>query len=92
MTAKVFLTRAAESTEVVPHVVTTDTAPSSPPAFALVLPEVDHRTGKMEHQGIERDHHHLTGRTRWMRGFPTISCAQVVCKRHRSIRNLDHGS
>jgi transposase-like protein len=89
--AKGFLMRAVESTEVVPHVVTPDKAPSSPPAFTLVLPEVDHRTGKMEQQGIERDHHHLTSRTRCMRVLQTISCAQVVCEGHRSIRNLDHG-
>jgi transposase-like protein len=89
--AKAFLTRADESTEVTPHVVTIDKAAIYPPAIAIVLPEVDHITGKMEQQGIERDHHHLKGRTRWMRGFQTICSAQVVCEGHSFIRNLDHG-
>jgi transposase, IS6 family len=89
--AKVFLTRAVESTEVTPHVATTDKAAIYPPAFAMVLPEFDHITGKMEQQRIERDHQHLKGRTRCMRGFQTVSCAQVVCEGHGFIRNLGNG-
>jgi len=89
--ATMFLTRAIESTEVTPDALTTDKAPIYPPAFTAVLPEVDHLTSKMEQQRIERDHQHLKGRTRCMRGFQTVSCAQVVCEGHGFIRNLSQG-
>ena len=39
-------------------------------------------------QRIERDHQHLKGRTRSMRGFQTLRCAQVVCTGHGFMRNL----
>jgi len=48
-------------------------------------------TGKMEQQGIERDHQHLKGRTRSMRGFQRLGCAQVVCDGHGFMRNLRDG-
>jgi len=56
-----------------------------------VLPEIAHVTGKMEQQRIERDHQHLKGRTRCMRGFQTLPCAQVVCEGHGFMRNLRDG-
>jgi transposase-like protein len=89
--ATTFLTRAVESTEVVPSLATTDKAAIYPPALAAVLPEVMHIRGKMEQQRIERDHHHLKGRTRSMRGFQTLPCAQVVCQGHAFMRNLRNG-
>ncbi len=45
----------------------------------------------MEQQAIERDHQHLKGRTRSMRGFQQIRCAQVVCDGHGFMRNLRDG-
>ena len=45
----------------------------------------------MEQQRIERDHQHLKGRTRSMRGFQTLPCAQVVCAGHAFMRNLRNG-
>jgi len=89
--ATAFLTWAVESTEVAPDVVSSDKAPIYPPAFAMVLPEVEHITGKMEQQQIERDHQHLKGRIRSMRGFQTVSCAQIVCRGHSFMRNLGNG-
>ncbi len=89
--ATTFLTRAVESTEVTPTLATTDKAPIYPPALAAVLPEVVHIRGKMEQQRIERDHQHLKGRTRSMRGFQTLPCAQVVCAGHGFMRNLRNG-
>jgi transposase, IS6 family len=86
--ARAFLTRAVESTEVRPTTATTDKAPIYPAAFAVVLPEVTHITGKMEQQGIERDHQHLKGRIQSMRGLQTVPCAQVVCAGRDLIRNL----
>lgn len=56
-----------------------------------MLPEVEHVTGKMEQQRIERDHQHLKGRTRSMRGFQTLPCAQTVCEGQGFMRNLHDG-
>ncbi len=89
--ATTFLTRAVESTDVTPTVATTDKAAIYPLVLAAVLPEVEHIKGKMEQQRIERDHQHLKGRTRSMRGFQTLPCAQVVCAGHAFMRNLRNG-
>ena len=89
--ATTFLTQAVESTEVTPTLATTDKAAISPPALAAVLPEVMHIRGKMEQQRIERDHQHLKGRTRSMRGFQTLPCAQTICAGHGFMRNLRNG-
>jgi transposase, IS6 family len=86
-----FLTRAMASTGVTPYAITTDRAPIYPPAFARVLPNIEHRTGKMIQQRIERDHEHLKGRYRCMRGFQTVPCAQVICAGHGVMRNLRDG-
>ena len=89
--ATAFLTRAVERTDVTPYRATTDKAPIYPPAFAAVLPGGEHVTGKREQQRIERDHQHLKGRTRSMRGFQTLPCAQTVCDGHGFMRNLRDG-
>jgi transposase, IS6 family len=89
--ASLFLTHAVASTGVTPYAATTDRAPIYPPAFARVLPDIEHSTGKMIQQRIERDHEHLKGRYRSMRGFQTVPCAQVVCAGHGFIRNLRDG-
>jgi transposase-like protein len=70
---------------------TTDKAAIYPPALAAVLPEVKHIRGKLPQQRIERDHQHLKGRTRSMRGFQTLPCAHIVCVRHAFMRNLRNG-
>ncbi len=89
--ATAFLTRAVESTEVTPTLATTDKAAIYPSALAAVVPEVMHIRGKLEQQRIERDHQHLKGRTRSMRGFQTLPCAQVICAGHGFMRNLRGG-
>jgi IS6 family transposase len=89
--ATTFLTQAIEGTEVTPTLATTDRAAIYPPAFAAVLPEVTHIAGKMVQQRIERDHQHLKGRTRSMRGFQPLPCAQIVCEGHGFMRNLRNG-
>ena len=89
--ATTFLTRAVESTEVTPVLATTDRAAIYPPALNVVLPEVKHIRGKLPQQRIERDHQHLKGRTRSMRGFQALPCAQVVCQGHGFLRNLRSG-
>jgi len=89
--ATTFLERAVESNKVTPYRATTDKAPIYPPAFVAVIPEAEHVTSTMEQQRIERDHQHLKDRTRCMRGFQTLPCAQVVCKGHGFMRNLCDG-
>jgi transposase-like protein len=89
--ATTFLTRAVKSTEVTPVLATTDRAAIYPPTLNVVLPEVKHIRGKLSQQRIERDHQHLKGRTRSMRGFQRLACAQVVCQGHGFMRNLRSG-
>jgi IS6 family transposase len=89
--ATAFFEQAIARTEVRPRLVTTDKAAAYPPALRAVVPEAEHITGKMEQQGIERDHQHLKGRTRSMRGFQQLGCAQVVCDGHGFMRNLRDG-
>ncbi|HVA90855.1 MAG TPA: IS6 family transposase [Chloroflexota bacterium] len=89
--AVAFLRRAVRETGVRPHLVTTDKAAIYPPALAAVLPEAEHVAGKIEQQAIERDHAHLKGRYRPMRGFKQTRCAQVVCAGHGFMRNLRDG-
>lgn len=90
--AAAFFRRAIEATGVVPSEVTTDCAAAYPPALAAVLPGVLHETGKMLQQRIERDHQHLKGRVRGMRGFKTLAGARVLCRAHAFLRNLRNGS
>ena len=89
--AAAFFRRAIEATGVVPSEVTTDCAAAYPPALATVLPGVQHETGKMLQQRIERDHQHLKGRVRGMRGFKTLAGARVLCRAHAFLRNLRSG-
>ena len=86
-----FLQQAVERTATQPQTVTTDKAPASPPALQAAIPEAAHGTGKLEQQAIERDHHHLKGRIRGMRGFQQLGCVQVVCQGHAFVRNLQQG-
>ena len=89
--AAAFFRRAIESTGVVPTEVTTDCAAAYPPALATVLPDALHETGKAPQQRLERDHQHLKGRVRGMRGFKTLAGARVVCRAHAFLRNLRQG-
>ena len=89
--ATVFLPRAVEETGVRPHTTTTDKVAIYPPALATVLPDTRRIAGKAEQQAIERDHQHLKGRYRPMRGFKKLHTAQVVCAGHGFVRNLRDG-
>ena len=66
-------------------------AATYPPALAAVLLDILHKTGKLPQQRIERDHQHLKGYVREMRGFKTIARARVVCRAHLFLRNLRRG-
>ena len=89
--AAAFIRRAIEATGVVPDEVTTDGAAAYPPALAVALPPVAHEAGKAVQQRIERDHQHLKGRLRPMRGFKTLAGARVLCRAHAFLRNLRGG-
>jgi transposase-like protein len=89
--AATFFRRAIETTGVPPTEVTTDSAAAYPPALAAVLPGVLHETGKMVQQRIERDHQHLKGRVRGMRGFTTLAGARVLCRAPAFLRSLRQG-
>jgi transposase-like protein len=83
--------RAMTTTGVTPKSVTTDQAAAYPPALAVALPAVEHETGKLIQQRIERDHQYLKQRYRPMRGFQTGDGAHTVCGGHGFIRNLAGG-
>jgi hypothetical protein len=89
--AAAFFRRAIASTGVVPDEVTTDGAAAYPPALAAVLPGTLHEAGKTVQQRIERDHQHLKGRLRPLRGFKTLAGARVLCRGHAFLRNLRAG-
>jgi transposase, IS6 family len=59
-----------------------------PPALERGLPEVEHVTGKLVQQRIERDHHQLKGRTRPMRGFQTDRGARIVAPGERTVTQV----
>lgn len=80
--------RAIAATGVVPAGVTTDRAAAYPAALAAVLPVAAHEVGKLAQQRIERDHQHLTGRIRGMRGCKTLVGTRVLCRAHAFLRNL----
>ena len=83
--------RAVDSTGVVPDEVTIDGAAAYPLPLAAALPSVAHETGKRVQQRIERDHQHLKGRLRPLRGFKTLAGARVPCRGHAFLRNLRGG-
>ena len=86
-----FASRYEDGSISVPDEVTTDGAAAYPPALAAVLPGVLHETGKAVQQRIERDHQHLKGRLRPLRGFKTLTGARVRCGGHAFLRNLRGG-
>jgi transposase-like protein len=89
--AAAFFRRAIEATGMVPAEVTTDCAAAYSPALSDVLPAALHETGKRAQQRIERDHRHLKGRIRPIRGFKTLAGARVLCAGHAFLRNLRCG-
>ncbi len=86
--ATAFFAQAIARTDVRPHRVTTDKAAAYPPALRAVVPEAEHITGKAEQQAIERDHQHLKGRTRSMRGFQRLEWVPLGSDDVPEIRSL----
>ena len=89
--AHAFFEAAMGTTMVPPSRVTTDTATCSPRALRTVLPQVEHRSSKYLHNGLERDHQQLKGRIRLMRWFKTTGGASNFCQGHALIRTVRGG-
>jgi transposase, IS6 family len=89
--AEAFFRGALRETAAGPRRVTTDKAAAYPPALRAVLPEAEHVAGKAEQQAIERDHQHLKGRIRCMRGFKPAAGAAVFGRAHAFMRKLRDG-
>ena len=89
--AQAFFEAAIDTSTVTPTRVTSDKAKCYPPAICVVLPNAEHRTSKYLNNGLERDHQHLKGRTRPMRGFKTVGGASNFSRGHALIQNLRRG-
>ncbi len=89
--ARAFFERAIAETGLTPERIVTDRARCYLPALHVVLPTVEHRCSKYLNNGLERDHGHLKGRLRPMRGFRSATSADTFCRGHALIRNLCNG-
>jgi transposase-like protein len=79
-----FLQRAIGETEVRPQKVATDKGASYPPALGVVLLQVRHVASKLDQQVVARDHQHLKGRYRPMRGFKQTVLAEMAVRARRN--------
>jgi transposase, IS6 family len=59
-----------------------------PPALAVAVPGVLHRTGRYRTNGIERDHGLLKERLRPMRGVESGTSAAIFTRTHALICNI----
>ncbi len=73
------------------HAVATDKAAAYPPALVQRVPAAVYVTGELEQQRIERDHGRLKSRLRSMRWFKTDRPANLFCRAHSFVRNLQDG-
>src|SRR5918912_1803172 len=89
--ARSFFDVAITSSGTTPRRVITDKAGPYPPALALVVPGVLHRTGRYRTNGIERDHGFLKERLRPMRGRKSRRSAAIFVRGHALVRNIRRG-
>ncbi len=89
--AQAFFERAINASGITPTRITSDKATCYPPALRTILPAAEHRSSKYLNNALERDHQHLKGRVRPMRGFKTMGGARIICQGHALIRNLLRG-
>ena len=66
----------------------TDCAATDSPALAAAFPDVLHEADKAVQQRVERDHQHLKGRVRGIRGCKTLTGTQVLRRAQTFVRNL----
>ena len=89
--ARLFFERAIATSGTTPRRVITDKAATYPPALAVAVPGVLHRSGRYRTNGIERDHGFLKERLRPMRGLKSVSSAAIFMRGHALIRNIRRG-
>jgi IS6 family transposase len=79
--ARLIFERAIATSGTTPRRVITDKAATYPPAHAVAVSGVLHRSGRDRTNGIERDHGFLKERLRPMRGLESVSSAAVFMRR-----------
>src|ERR671939_792139 len=89
--ARRFFEVAITSSGTTPRRVITDKAGAYPPALAVAVPGVLHRTGRHRTNGIERDHGFLKERLRPMRGLKSVPSAAIFVRGHALMRNIRRG-
>jgi transposase, IS6 family len=89
--ARSFFERAIAASGTTPHRVIADKAGTYPPALAVAVPGVLHRSGRYRTNGIERDHGFLEERLRPMRGLKSVSSAAIFMRGHALIRYIRRG-
>jgi transposase-like protein len=89
--ARLFLLWAQDRAGGAPTRVITDRAGCSVDAVRLECPEAKHPTRRYVKNRLERDHQHLKGRIRPMRGFQSWRAAWIFCRGHDLVRNLRAG-
>jgi transposase, IS6 family len=68
--------------------VITDKASTYPPALAVAVPGVLHRSGRYRTNEIERDHGFLKERLGPIRGLKSVSSAAIFMRGHALMRNI----
>src|SRR5438128_8310150 len=89
--ARSFFERAIATSGTTPRRVITDKAGVYPPALAVAVPGVLHRTGRYRTNGIERDHGFLKERLRPMRGLKSRRFTAVFVVGYALVRNICRG-
>ena len=89
--ARAFFERAIAETGLAPERIVTDhRARCYPPALRAVLPSVEHRCSRYSNNGLERDHGHLKGRLRPMRGFRSVASADTISRGHDALISVTY--
>ena len=89
--ARSFFEAAIAASGTTPRRVISDKAGAYPPALAVAVPGVLHRTGHYRTNGIERDHGFLKERLHPMRGLKSVRSAAIVARDHALVRHVRRG-
>jgi IS6 family transposase len=89
--ARLFLLWAQDAAGAMPTRAITDRAACYVEAVRMECPGAKHRTRRYLNNRLERDHQHLKGRIRPLRGFKSWRAAWTFCRGHDLMRNLRAG-
>jgi transposase-like protein len=89
--ARLFLLWAQDRAGAAPTRVITERAGCYVDAVRAECPGAKHLTRRYLNNRLERDHQHLKGRIRPMRGFKSWRAAWTFCRAHDLVRNLRAG-